>query len=227
MARSIVLHEDFTAVNAKHAEHVLLQHFYLLIAIHFFVFRQEIQASSSHFPIKSFLYHDWIRVLYSWDCKPWAKSIRSIMGRRTIGDPTRNTWKLLSSENITFFHCAGVQWMYFFANAMRCFFIRSIKSGFLAALRQGKPKSFCRRCCMVRTATFSSTSGCRFFSSRAVSRGFFCTSLFIKVPVAFDVFFFLPPPNLCLGTLLGGSPLVEARNFITVDWLFHYEHTFL
>ena len=35
-------------------------------------------------------------------------------GRRTIGDPTRNTWKLLSSENITLFHCAGVKWMYFF-----------------------------------------------------------------------------------------------------------------
>ena len=108
--------------------------------------------------------------------------------------------------------------MYFFAKAMRCFFIRSVKSGFLAALRLGKPKPFCRRCCMVRTATFFSSSGCKFFSSRAVSRGFFCTSLFIKVSVAFDVFFFRPPPNLCLGTLLGGSPLAEARRFITVDF---------
>ena len=100
---------------------------------------------------------------------------------------------------------------------MRCFFIRSVKRGFLAALRLGKPKPFCRRCCMVRTATFSSSSGYKFFSSRAVSREFFCTSLFIKVSVAFDVFSFRPPPNLCLGTLLGGSPLAEARNFITVD----------
>ena len=60
-------------------------------------------------------------------------------GRRMIGDPTRNTWQLLSSENITLFHCAGVHWTYFFANAMRCFFIRSVKSGFLAALQPGKP----------------------------------------------------------------------------------------
>ena len=35
MAWSIVLPEDFTAVNVKHAEHVLLQNFYILIAIHF------------------------------------------------------------------------------------------------------------------------------------------------------------------------------------------------
>ena len=108
--------------------------------------------------------------------------------------------------------------MYFFANAMRCFFIRSVKSSFLAALRLGKPKPFSRRCCMVRTATFFSSSGCKFFSSRAVSRGFFCTYLFITMSVAFDVFFFRPPPNLCLGTLLGGSPLAEARRFITVDF---------
>ena len=106
--------------------------------------------------------------------------------------------------------------VFFFANAMRCFFIRSVKSGFLAALRLGKPKPFCRRCCMVRTATFSSNSGSNFFSSRAVSCGFFCTSLFIKVSVAFDVFFFRPPPNLCLG-LYWEEVLWLRRSFITVD----------
>ena len=106
----------------------------------------------------------------------------------------------------------------FFCKCNVLLFHRSVKRGFLAALQLGKPKPFCRQCCMVRTATFSSSSGCKFFSSRAVSRGFFCTSLFIKVFVVFDVFFFLPPPNLCLGTLLGGSPLAEARSFITVDF---------
>ena len=53
MAWSIVLHEDFTAVNVKHAEHVLLQHFYILIAIHFFVFRQEIQPALPISPEKA------------------------------------------------------------------------------------------------------------------------------------------------------------------------------
>ena len=106
----------------------------------------------------------------------------------------------------------------FFCKCNALLFHSFVKSGFLAALRLGKPKPFCRRCCMVRTATFSSSSGCNFFSSRAVSRGFFCTSLLINLSVAFDIFFFCPPPNLCLGTLLGGSPLAEVRRFITVDF---------
>ena len=78
MAWSIVLHEDFKAVNVKHAEHVLLQHFYILIVIHFFVIRQEIQASPAHFPRKSSPYHDCIRVLYRRDCEHRVKSIRGM-----------------------------------------------------------------------------------------------------------------------------------------------------
>ena len=126
-------------------------------------------------------------------------------GRQTIGDPTWNTWKLLSSENTTLFHCAGVHWMYFFAYAMRCFFIRSVKSGFLAALRLGKPKPFCRRCCMVRTATFFSSSGCNFFSSRAVSRGFFAPPFLLKCPSRL-MFFFSSTSKSVLVDFIGGKP---------------------
>ena len=182
-----------------------------------FFFRHEILASPAHFLRKSSPYHDWILVLYNWDCEPRVKSIRGIKAsnhRRSHSEHLKIT--LIRKHNSFPLRRRPVH-VFFFANAMRCFFICSVKSGFLAALWLGKPKPFCRWCCMVRTATFSSSFGYKFFSSRAVCYGFFCTSLFIKVSVVFDVFFFCPPPNLCLGTSLGGSPLAEARSFITVD----------
>lgn len=135
-------------------------------------------------------------------------------GRRTMQEPNRNTWKLLSSENITFLHCSGVQWACFLANARLCFFIRSVLKGFLAALRLGKPKSFWRRCWTVRIFTFWS----RFFKPSAVNRGFFCSSLFMMASVTCHVFLLLPPPYLWFGIALLGSPLPEARSFIMVDF---------
>ena len=96
--------------------------------------------------------------------------------------------------------------MYFFAYAMRCFFIRSVKSGFLAALRLGKPKPFCRRCCMVRTATFFSSSECKFFSSRAVSRGFFAPPFLLKCPSRL-MFFFFVHLQICACGLYWGEAL--------------------
>ena len=51
----------------------------------------------------------------------------------------RNTWKLLSSENIIFFNCSVVQWTCCLAIAIRCFFTLSVSSAFLAVLPQGSP----------------------------------------------------------------------------------------
>ena len=149
------------------------------------------------------------------------------LGRQTIGDPTRNTWKLLSSENITLFHCAGIQWMYFFANAMHCFFILSVKSGLLAALRLGKPKPFCRWCCMVHTATFSSSSGCKFFSSKAVSRGFFAPLFLLKCPSRLMSFFFIHLQICTWGFYWEEALWLRLEASLLLTWLFHYEHIFL
>ena len=123
-------------------------------------------------------------------------------GCRTEIDPVRNTWKLLSSENITFLHCADVQGAYFFANAIRCFSMRSFISGFVATLRHGGTKSFCNRYLMVRTAMFCSSPGCKFSNSSAVSRGFFFNPLVLMTYVPADVFLRLPPPNLSIGLML-------------------------
>ena len=108
---------------------------------------------------------------------------------------------------------------------MRCFFIRSVNSGLLAALQLGKPKPFCRRCCVVHTATFSSSSGCKFFSFRALSRGFFCTSLFIKVFVMSSFFVHL---QICAwGLYWEKARWLRLEASLLLTWLFHYEHIFL
>ena len=148
-------------------------------------------------------------------------------GRRTIGDFTWNTWKLLSSKNITLFHCAGVQWMYCLANAMRCFFIRSVKSAFLAALRLGKPKPFCRRCCMVRTATFSSSFGCKIFSSKAVSRGFCASPFLLKCPLPLMSSFFVHLQICAWGLYWEEALWLRLEASLLLTWFFHYEHIFL
>lgn len=57
---------------------------------------------------------------------------------RTLGEHIWNTWNVLSSEIISFFHSANLQYAYFLANWMCCFFIWSVRSGFLAAVRDGK-----------------------------------------------------------------------------------------
>jgi len=38
-----------------------------------------------------------------------------------------------------------------------------------------------------------------------------------KVSAAYEVFLFLPPPNLCFGSALLSSPLPEDKSFIMVD----------
>ena len=227
MAWSIVLHEDFTAVNVKHAEHVLLQHFYIQIAIHFFfVFRQEIQASPAHFPRKNSLWHDWIRVLYSWDCEPRVKSIRGMRASNHRGSHSEHLKITLIRKHNSFPLCRRPVNI-FFANAMRCFFIRSVKSGFLAALRLGKPKPFCRRCCMVRTATFSSSSGCKFFSSKAVSHWFFCTSFLLKCPLRLMSSFFVHLQICAWGLNWEEALWLRLEASLLLTWFFHYEHTIL
>ena len=61
------------------------------------------------------------------------KHLRAWMHKRIL-----KTWKLLSSENITFLHYLVVQCACFFAKARRCFFILLLIRGFLAALRLGR-----------------------------------------------------------------------------------------
>jgi len=105
------------------------------------------------------------------------------------------------------------------AIAIRCFFMLSVRSDFLAALRQGKPESFWRWSCIVQNETFWSSSGCRFFTYSAVNWGFFWIYILKKVSAEYEVFLFLPPPNLGFGSALLGSPLAEDKSFIMVDLL--------
>jgi len=127
-------------------------------------------------------------------------------------------------QKITFFHCPRVQWTRCFAIAIHCFFILSVRSGFMAALRQGKPESFWRQSCIVQNETFWSSTGCRFFTSSAVNWGFVWISILKKVSAAYEVFLLFPPPNLCFGTALHGSPLAEDKNFIMVNLAFLHLH---
>ena len=192
----------------------------------FFCFWQEIQASPAHFPRKSSPYHDWIRVLTVGTVN-LGSNLLEAWGHRTKGDPTRNTWKLLSSKDITLFHCARVQWMYFFANAMCCFFIRSVKSCFLAGLWLGKPKPFCRRCCMVCTATFSGSSGCKFVSSMAVVVDFFAPPVLLKCPLRLMSSFFVHLQICAWGLYWEEALWLRLEASLLLTWLFHYEHIFL
>ena len=114
--------------------------------------------------------------------------------------------------------------MYFFANAMCCFFIRSVKSGFLAALWLGKPKPFCRRCCMVRTATFSSNSGCKFFSSRAVSCGFLAPPFLLKCPSRSMSSFFVHLQICAWGLYWEEALWLKLEASLLLTWLFHNNH---
>ena len=63
------------------------------------------------------------------------------LGRRTVVDPILKTLKLLSSENITFFHSSVVQWVYILANARSCFFICSGR-GFIQLYSLANPSPF-------------------------------------------------------------------------------------
>ena len=120
-------------------------------------------------------------------------------------------------QKITFFHCPRVQWTRCFAIAIHCFFILSVRSGFMAALRQGKPESFWRQSCIVQNETFWSSTGCRFFTSSAVNWGFVWISILKKVSAAYEVFLLLQPPNLCFGTASLDSHLAEDKSFIMLD----------
>ena len=133
--------------------------------------------------------------------------------RRTLIEPILNTWNVLSSENITFLHCVGVQCACFLANASLCSFIISFMRGFLAAVRDGNPKSFCSLCCIVRTLTLLSRSGCKPFNWEAASRASFFNSLFNRQSVVFEVFFCLPPPYLCTGTTMYANPDAKESTF--------------
>lgn len=120
---------------------------------------------------------------------------------------------MLLSLHITFFHCSCVQSRYFLANCSHFFFKVSVRSGFLAARRQGRPKSFCSRCCKVRTEMFWSSSGCLFFNSAAVMGGFCFTSLTNNLSVLAVVFLLRPPPSLRGGVVLAGS---AADDFLSL-----------
>jgi len=107
--------------------------------------------------------------------------------------------------------------------ACNCFFICCVKSGFLAALCLGKTKPFYRRYCFVRSTTFFSSFVCNLQSFQL---WIFCTSLFIKVSVAFDVFF-CPPLNLCLGLCWEAVPWLRLEASLLLTWLFQYKCIFL
>ena len=125
---------------------------------------------------------------------------------------------MLSSENITFLHCVCVLYACSLANARLCSFILSFMRGFLAAVRDGNPKCFCSLCCIVRTLTLLSRSGCKPFNWDAVSRGSLFNSLFNRQYVAFEVFYCLPPPYLCTGTRLYANPDTKESTFMMVDF---------
>ena len=150
----------------------------------------------------------------SWNFEPGIRSIRWWVSND--GGTIRNTWKLLSSENVLFFHCSGVQWTCCLAIAICCFFILSVSS-FLTALRQKKPECLRRRSCIVQIEMFWSSSGRRFFASSTVNWRFFWIYILKKVSAARKVFLLLPPPNLCFRTALLGSLLAEDKSFIIVD----------
>jgi len=105
----------------------------------------------------------------------------------------------------------------YFAITIRCFFILSVRSGLLAASQQGKLESFWMRSCIVQNEMFWSSTGCRFVTSNAVNWCFVWISILKKVSAAYEVFLPLPPPKLCFGTALFGSPLAEDKGFIIVD----------
>ena len=70
--------------------------------------------------------------------------------------------------------------------------------------------------------TCCSSSGWRFCSSKAVKRGFIWSSRFMMVPISRNVFLLLPPPNLCLGTVLFGSSLATAKSLMMVAFPFPF-----
>ena len=137
----------------------------------------------------------------------------TVLGRRTTFEAPLTSRKMLSSLHITLFHCSGVQSRYFLANCSHFSFMVSVRSGFLVARRQGRPRSFCSRCCKVRTATIWSSSGCFFFNSAAVMEGFCFTSLTNTLSVLAVVFLLRPPLSLRGGVVPAGS---AAADFLSL-----------
>ena len=141
MTGCTVMHEHFRAMNVVKLEHVLFEDLQVEFSVHLFVFGEKVQAFPAFFPKK----HP--QTITDCGCLTVGMVYRGSkrsddLGRRTVVDPILKTWKLLSSENITFLHCSAVQCEYFFANASRLVFILSIIRGFLAGLRFGRSKSF-------------------------------------------------------------------------------------
>jgi len=78
MARSIILHEHFTATSMKQVQHMLLQYCLFKFCHSFFVYSAGSKTSlrPTHFTRKRSPNHDQFRVFNSWNFEPGIKSIR-------------------------------------------------------------------------------------------------------------------------------------------------------
>ena len=90
MACSIVLHEDFTAVNVKHSEHVLLQHFFHTDRYSFLFLGKKYRPALPISPEKAL--HTMIESrCFTVGTVNLGSNLLEARGRRPIGDPTRNS----------------------------------------------------------------------------------------------------------------------------------------
>ena len=102
------MHEHFKAMNVAKVEHVLFQDLQVEFSVHLFVLGEKVLDSPAFFPEK----HP--QTITDCGCLTVRTMYRGSkrsndLERRTMVDPILKTWKLLSSENITFLHCSVVQ----------------------------------------------------------------------------------------------------------------------
>ena len=81
--------------------------------------------------------------------------------------------------------------MYFFVNALLCFFIHSVKSGFLAALRLGKPSLFAGDAVWCRLQHFPAVLDANFLAPGLSVVDFFAPPFLFKCPSRLMFSFFV------------------------------------
>ena len=116
---------------------------------------------------------------------------------------------------------------YFFVNAMRCFFIRSVKSGFLAALRLGKPSLFAGDAVWCRLQHFPAVLDANFLAPGLSVVDFFAPPFLLKCPSHLMSSFFVRLQICAWGLYWEEAVWLRLEASLLLTWLFHYKHIFL